>query len=353
MKTVSVIVINFNGLADLGPCLDSVAAQDYPDIELLVIDNGSSDGSVPWLREWARGPQGEGRFKAPGAVLLENSTNTGFSPALNQGIKATSGEFVMPLNTDVVLEPDFVSRLTGALGEEGVGSVSGKLLRFPPFGEGNIIDTVGHVIFNNRLAVSLGEGLRGSTSFLEPMEVWGTCGAAAIYSREMLEDVAVDGEYFDEDFFAFWEDLDLDWRARMRGWKCMLEPAAVGYHRRGGTGYRKSLLVETHNHKNRYLMMMKNDSARYVLRNLPGLLFTELLKGGALLVRCPRALLGLVQVAKLTPAMMRKRRVIQSRRLVPARDLDAWFEPFDYRNWIKRHLFNRGEMIVDAQRERP
>jgi hypothetical protein len=111
--------------------------------------------------------------------------------------------------------------------------------------------------------------------------------------------------------------------------------------------------VETHNYKNRYLMMIKNDSARYVLRNLPGILLTEALKGGALLVRCPRALLGLAQVARLVPAMVRKRRVIQSRRLVPARDLDVWFQPFDYKAWIRRHLLNRGEMIVEAQRERP
>lgn len=352
MKTVSVIVINFNGLADLPACLESVAGQDYPELELLIIDNGSTDGSAEWLREWAQAQSGRTRFKLAGSPVVENGANTGFSPALNQGIKATSGELVMPLNTDVVLEPAFISRLVEAFEDRGVGSVSGKLLRFPPFGEDNIIDTAGHVIFNNRLAESLGEGRRGAASFLEPMEIWGTCGAAAVYSREMLDDVAVEGEYFDEDFFAFWEDLDLDWRARMRGWRCMFEPAAVGYHRRGGAGYRKSLLVETHNYKNRYLMIIKNDSARYLLRNLPGLAATEALKGGALLVRCPKALLGLGQVVRLLPAMVRKRRVIQSRRLVPARDLDGWFQPFGYAKWVRRHLLNRGEMIVEAERER-
>ena len=352
MKTVSVIIINFNGLADIEACLESVAAQDYPELELLVIDNGSSDGSTEWLREWASGQSGGTRFKTTGPLLIENGANTGFSPALNQGIKATTGELVMPLNTDVVLEDSFIAMLVARLEKDSAGSVSGKLMRFPPFGKDNVIDTVGHVIFKNRLAESLGEGLRGATSFLEPIEVWGTCGAAAIYDRAMLEDVAVDGEYFDEDFFAFWEDLDLDWRARMRGWRCMFEPAAVGYHRRGGAGYRKSLLVETHNYKNRYLMIIKNDSARYLLRNLPGLAATEALKGGALLVRCPKALLGLGQVVRLLPAMVRKRRVIQSRRLVPARDLDGWFQPFGYAKWVRRHLLNRGEMIVEAERER-
>lgn len=345
MKTVSVIVINFNGSSDLAACLDSVAAQDHPACDVVVIDNASTDGS----REWLRSKAGEAGW---GFRLIENEANVGFSPALNQGIAATHGELVMPLNTDVVLEAGYVSALAAALEDPLTGSATGKLERFPPGGEDNIIDSAGHVIFRNRLAENLGEGRPAAASFLEPMEVWGVCGAAALYSREMLEDVAVDGEVFDEDFFAFWEDLDLDWRARMRGWRSMLVPAASAWHRRGGAGYRKSLLVETHNYKNRYLMMMKNDSARSLLPNLPGLIVTEVLKGAALLLRCPRALLGFVQAARLLPVMLRKRRTIQSRRLVPARELEHWFQPFDYRVWIKRHLFNRGEMIVEAHAER-
>ncbi|PKQ28063.1 MAG: hypothetical protein CVT63_04685 [Candidatus Anoxymicrobium japonicum] len=347
MKTVSVIVINFNGLEDLPVCLESVVAQEYPDIELVIVDNASSDGSREWLRAWVKKQSGMARVSPASPRLLENDSNIGFSPALNQGIRATGGEHVMSLNPDVALEPSFISALAEALEKPGVGSVSGKLLRFPPFARDGIVDTVGHVMFRNRLAENLGEGKRVESAFLEPAEIWGVCGAAALYSREMLDDVAVDGEYFDEDFFAFWEDMDIDWRAQMRGWKCVFEPRAIGYHRRGGTGYRKSVLVETHNYKNRYLMMMKNDSARYVLRNLPGIVVTEILKGGALLVRCPRALLGLVDVVRLIPSMIRKRRVIQSRRLVSARDIERMFEPFDYKAWLKRHLLNRGEMISD------
>ncbi|MHB8896370.1 MAG: glycosyltransferase family 2 protein, partial [Candidatus Geothermincolia bacterium] len=313
MSTVSVIVINFNGLGDLPACLDSVIAQDHPDIELVLIDNASADGSREWLRDWAGSQRAGGRFSNGGPVLMENVTNTGFSPALNQGIAASTGEVVMPLNTDVVLDPSFISRLSACLEEPPAGSASGKLLRFPPGGTGNVIDSAGHVIFRNRLAWNLGEGRRGDRAFLEPAEIWGTCGAAAMYARRMLDDVAVDGEYFDEDFFAFWEDLDLDWRARIRGWTCLFEPSALAWHRRGGAGYRKSLLVERHNFKNRYLMMIKNDSARGVLRNLPGIILVEILKAGALLVRCPRALLGLVDVVRLLPVMIAKRRVIQSR----------------------------------------
>lgn len=349
---VSIVLINFNGLADLPECLRSLTSQDYSDIELIAIDNASSDGSTELLREFADEPGNRERFAGDSPRLIANQRNTGFSPALNQGIRESSGDQVMPLNTDIVLRDDFVSSLVSAMDAEGVGSTSGKLLRFPPFGEDNIIDSAGHVIFSNRLAENRGEGERGVESCLEAGPVFGTCGAAGLYSRRMLEDVKVDGEYFDEDFFAFWEDVDLDWRARLRGWNCAYEPKAVAYHRRGGAGYRKSLLVEYHNYKNRYLMIIKNDSVRFLLRNLPGIVLTEVLKTGALLIRCPRALLSLGEVMRLMPGTLRKRRIIQRRRVVPAREMEVWFRPFDYPKWIRRHLLGRGEMIVEGERDR-
>jgi GT2 family glycosyltransferase len=353
MKLVSVVVINFNGLADLPACLESLREQDYRQIELLLVDNCSTDGSTDLLRDFAGDPANRERFTASSPRLIENSSNTGFSPALNRGIVESSGGLLMPLNTDVVLGSSFVSELASTIEEDPtVGSASGKLLRFPPLGQDNIIDSAGHIIFRNRLAENRGEGERGATYYLEPGEVFGTCGAAALYRREMLEDVKVNGEYFDEQFFAFWEDLDIDWRARIRGWRCLYNPIALAYHRRGGAGYRKSLLVEYHNYKNRHLMIIKNDSLPCYLKNLPGILVTEIFKGGALLVRCPRALLALVEVARLLPVMLAKRREIQSRRIVPARELERWFQPFHYRNWMKRHLLHRGEMVLEGERDR-
>ncbi len=353
MRLVSVIIINFNGLTDLPACLESITAQDHPDVELLLIDNCSTDGSADLLRDFCCDPVNQSRFAAQSPLLLSNDSNAGFSAALNRGIRESSGELVMSLNTDVVLDASFISSLVGTLERDRrAGSASGKLLRFPPGGDDNVIDSAGHVVFRNRLAENLAEGERGDQSRLEPAEVFGTCGAAALYRREMLEDVRVLGEYFDERFFAFWEDLDIDWRSRIRGWKCLYNPGAIAYHRRGGAGYRKSLLVEYHNYKNRYLLMIKNDSPLYILKNLPGILATELLKAGALLIRCPRALLALVEVARLMPLMRSKRRVIQSTRVVSARDLEVWLQPFPYRKWIRRHLLNRGQMIVDGEMER-
>lgn len=350
MKLVSAIIINYNGLRDLPGCLESLKGQDHEAIELIAVDNLSTDGSRELLLDFAADPGSARRFAGDPPRVIANDENRGFSAALNQGIRHSRGELVISMNTDVVLEPGYVSALAREFDDPDVGSATGKLLRFPPGGTGNAIDSAGHYIFKNRLAENRGEELPGGTACLERERVFGACGAAAVYSRSMLEDVSVRGEYFDEDFFAFWEDLDIDWRAALRGWKCIYNPEAVAYHRRGGGGYRKSLLVEYHNYKNRYLMMLKNDSARHLLRNLPGLLLTEILKGGALLLRCPGAVASLAEVIRLVPRMLGKRRAIQSRRLVPSREVEHWFRPFHYRVWIKRNLVERRGMIEESER---
>lgn len=353
MKLVSVVVINFNGAGDLPACLESVAGQDYPEIELVLVDNRSTDGSVDYLSRFAGDAANRARFAVGSPTLIRSRDNAGFSAALNRGIDRSSGELVMPLNTDVVMSGTFVSSLVAAVEDDPtVGSASGKLLRFPAEDPDSPIDSAGHVVFRNRLAGNRGEGLRGSGHCTEKVEVFGTCGAAALYRREMLDDIQVRGEWFDEHFFAFWEDLDVDWRARIRGWRCVYEPAAVAWHRRGGAGYRKSLLVEYHNFKNRFLLSIKNDTPRCYLRNLPGILFTDSLKAAALLVRCPRALLALGEVLRLLPVMLAKRRAIQSERVVSAEELEQWFQPFRYRAWIRRHLLDRGAPVVETERPR-
>ncbi len=338
MRVVSAILINYNGAADLSSCLDSLVGQDYPSIELLIVDNASTDDSADILKNFVNDPKVKERFWGESPFLISNERNTGFSAAMNEGIRQSSGELILSLNTDVVLEPDFISELAGVMEDRDVGSSSGKLLRFPPGGRDNPIDSAGHVIFKNRLARNIGEGVAGSSAFLEKMEVFGTCGAAAMYSREMLEDIRVADEYFDEDFFAFWEDLDVDWRAAMRGWKCVYNPLAVAYHRRGGAGYRKSPLVEYHNFKNRYLLMLKNDTPLFFLRNLPGIFFTEIFKIGALLIRCPSAVRAVVDIVRMLPRILEKRRVIQAGRIVPPDEIEKRFAPFDYRDWLKTHF---------------
>lgn len=351
MRVVSAILINYNGAPDLPTCLDSLMRQDYPSIELVVIDNASTDNSSEILTRFLNDPRAREKFWGGSPFLISNEKNIGFSGALNEGIRRSTGDLILSLNTDIVLEPQFISELARVMEDRDVGSASGKLLRFPPGNRDNPIDSAGHIIFKNRLARNIGEGVAGSTAFLAEAQVFGTCGAAAMYSREMLEDIKTGDEYFDEDFFAFWEDVDVDWRAALRGWKCIYNPGAIAYHRRGGAGFRKPPVVEYHNLKNRYLLMIKNDSPMFFLKNLPGILFTEILKIGALLFRCPGALRALGEVVRILPSMLEKRRLVQSRRIVPPDEIEARFAPFDYRRWVKTHLLEWRKFISVREAE--
>ena len=327
MSEVSVLILNYNGAKFIEACLQSVLAQDYPTTEIIVIDNASNDESADIVKEGF-----------PGVVLLEAGANLGFAGGMNLGIKNSRGEFVLLLNPDVVLDKGFLSAMVEAIESDvSVGSVSGKVYKLEER-EAHLLDTTGHVIFKNRLFTDRGDGEPDTGQYDSIEEIFGTCAGTGLYRRKMLEDVKIGDEYFDEAFFLFLEDTDLSWRAQLRGWKCLYTPRAVARHWRGGVAVRKSKLVELHNYKNRYMMIVKNDSGLSLFKSLHHFVITDTLKSAALLWRCPRALAGWWQVWRNMPALIRKRRIIQRNRTVGRKDFERWLMPFDYRGWIGRQL---------------
>ncbi len=327
MLPVSVLVLNYNGRSFIEACLESVFAQQHPLHEVLVIDNGSVDGSVSLVRE---------RF--PQAKVVEAGSNLGFAGGMNLGIRESSGELLFLLNPDVVLEPEYLGVLAQALeARPTYGSATGKIYRFP-VGERKIIDTTGHLIFTNRLFTDRGEGEIDTGQFNEGGDVFGACAGVGLYKREMLEDIKEGTEYFDESFFLFLEDTDLNWRAQLRGWQTWYSPQAVAYHHRGGTAKRRTKVVEINNYKNRYMMLLKNDPWIDIVKHIHHFVVTDTLKTAALLWRCPPALLGWFTVWRETPALLRKRRIIQKNRKVSRAEFDKWFISFDYGRWIRRQI---------------
>lgn len=330
MDLVSIIIINWNGKKFIEGCLNSIAKQDYPAIEIIVIDNTSTDGSPDIVEEMF-----------PEAKLVRNKVNRGFAGAFNQGVDTAKGHYIMSLNPDVYLQPHFVSAMVNAIKlDERIGSVSGKLLRQAEDEEG-VIDSTGHIIFKNRLTRNRGVDQKDEGQYDQECYIFGTCGAAALYKRKMLEDIKIDSEYCDEDFFAFWEDIDLDWRAQLRGWSCYYTPYALAHHFRGGIRKPRPKVIELGNYRNRYLAIIKNDSFLGLFLNLHHILFTDTIKIGALLLRCPGALLGWIDILKLLPKMLSKRRKIQKRAVVKPRKVEIeWFQKFDYPNWIKKNILS-------------
>ncbi|RMD96896.1 MAG: glycosyltransferase family 2 protein [Deltaproteobacteria bacterium] len=250
--TVSVVIVNWNGGELIDGCLRSLQAQDYPGpIETIVVDNASTDGSPARILE-----------AFPGIRMIRNHRNRGFAAAQNQGLRIATGRYCLPLNFDIVLTPSFLSEMVAAIGEDpAIGIVSGKLLRLDSrTASERIIDSTGIVMpFHFPVARGQEEADRGQ--YDTPCEVFGACGAAPLYRREMLTDIAIRGEFFDETFVTYVEDVDLSWRAQLRGWRCRYTPRAVAFHLRGATRRENPREQEVYyriGYRNRYLMLVKN-----------------------------------------------------------------------------------------------
>jgi len=316
---VSAIVVNWNGRRFLDECLDALAAQDYRPIETIVVDNGSVDGSVELLEH------------RQDVRLIRNPRNLGFAAANNIALRAATGEYVLLLNYDATLEPGYVASLVAALQrDERLGSATGKLLRPAGAGTPRVIDSTGHVIFRNDWAANRGENEPDGPAHDLAGEVFGVCAAAGLYRRAMLDDVTVDGEVLDSTFFTYLEDVDLDWRAQLRGWRSWYEPAARATHHRGGSGGRVSVEIQRHIFKNRILMIIKNDRGGSLTWRLPGILAFTVAKFTQGMIRSPAFAGAVWQTIRAMPQAWRRRRHIQARRTAPSLVMDRWFAPYPY-----------------------
>ncbi|MGA2192325.1 MAG: glycosyltransferase family 2 protein [Nitrospirota bacterium] len=309
-EKVSVSIVSYNTRHFLGDCLSSVMAQTYPDVETVLVDNGSTDGSAGFVRE-----------NFPAVKVIESRENLLFCKGQNVGIKEGSGEYVLVLNSDVVLDKNFISEMVGAARmDETIGSVSGKILRTG----GEKIDTTGLFLGRSRKPVERGYGRKDDGSYGEPGYIFGAGGAAPLYRRRMLEDVALEGEYFDEGYGAFYEDLDLAWRARRRGWKAYYAPGAVAWHARGGTAKVKNPPVFLRRYDltylsdkmkarlilNRYMTVIKNDRPLEFLRDLPWIALYDARLWVYLLLFSPGAIPEFIKGFPRLKSAFRRRKMI-------------------------------------------
>jgi GT2 family glycosyltransferase len=229
---------------------------------------------------------------------------------------------------------------------ENAGAAAGKVRRPPARGDAGpmLIDSAGIAVRADRAAFDRGEGEPEGSAFCDTEEVFAVSGAALFARRSALDDVAVDGEYLDEAFFMYKDDVDLCWRMRLRGWECWYVPAAGAFHVRSGRGlggrrYRagavaylrneraKPAHVRVHSLKNEWLMLLKNDSARSSLPDLPRIALRQALLAGTTAVLSPRLLLRALRMfAAAIPNAWRWRSEIRRRAVVDPRVLRArWF----------------------------
>lgn len=318
---VSVTIVTYNSGRFIKRCLESVLAQKYPLKEIIVIDNASTDGTIDILEQFEQTCQ-----------VYYNEENAGFAAAQNQAIAESHGEWVLTLNPDVLLLPNFIQALVDAgQFDSRIGTVCGKLLTMSPHFEipaRAVVDSTG--IYFNPMLRHLDRGSQevDNGHYLNYEYVFGATAAAALYRRAMIEDVSLDGEFFDCDFFVYREDADVAWRAQLMGWKCLYVPFARGYHvRKVLPGNRRALPPEINMHsvKNRFLMRIKNISPGLYWRNIVSITARDLVVVACCFLWEQTSLKALWFLVRNWKKAVAKRRVIQARRRVDEAYMASWF----------------------------
>lgn len=300
---VTVVIPNWNGERFLPPCLGSLREQSFRDFETVLVDNGSTDGSVPFVSR-----------NFPEVRVLSLGENKGFSVAVNAGIRASHAEYVALLNNDTETDPGWLEALVRAAeAHPEAGSFASKLVDFK---DRSMLDGAGDALRRSGLPYRLGHGEPDRGQYDEAAFVFGACAGAALYRRSMLDDIGL----FDEDFFAYCEDGDLSFRAQLTGYRCLYVPEAVVYHLGSASaGGKRSPTAVRLGTRNGLWLLVKNLPAPLVPRFLPFVAAGQLsrLISTASTFTLRAHLEGLAGVPRLLPRMLRKRREIQKRRQVP------------------------------------
>ena len=309
LPVVSVVIPNWNGKAHLGVCLDALRRQTYRRLEIIVVDNASTDGSLEFI---ATG--------YPEVRVVPLTTNQGFAGAVNIGVRAGRGAILALLNNDTEADPAWAAELVVGLERHPWAGFAASKLRL--FDRRDYLHSAGDTFSRAGEANSRGVWERDTGQYDQEGPVFSACGGAVAYRRAMLDDVGL----LDEDFFFNLEDVDLAWRAQLRGYGCVFVPTAVVYHKLSATG--GGVTASYYTGRNALWLIAKDYPTELLRRDWPRIAAAQLRSGWAAL----RAWRGAAARARLRgqiagwrslPAMLAKRRLIQSSRRVSARDIDA------------------------------
>jgi GT2 family glycosyltransferase len=219
LPLLSVIIPNWNGVRHLPACLNSLRQQTYPHLEVILVDNASTDESVALVRR-----------EYPEVAVLVLGENLGLTGGINRGIQLAQGEIIAPLNNDTEVRPGWAEAMvTALLGHPDTGMAASKMLLFD---ERDTLHSAGDAYGVDGIPVNRGVWQKDEGQFDGDEYIWGGCGGAVAYRRAMLEDIGL----FDEDLFMYCEDVDLNWRAQLAGYKCIFAPEAMVYHHLSATG---------------------------------------------------------------------------------------------------------------------
>jgi len=248
---VSVIIVNWNGKHHLVECLTSLLKQTFKSFETILVDNGSTDGSIEFVEE---------HFPVVKVIKLNN--NKGFCRGNNIGLQHARGDFIALLNNDTLVDMHWLEELYRAITKHShVGTCASCIVNYY---SRDVLDTAGDGFDLCGVGYKIGEGMP-VTEFQKERYVFGACAGAVLYRRSMIDEIG----FFDERFFAVGEDLDLNFRARLAGYKCLYVPQAVVYHKINQTVGRNSDFLLYHSRRNVEYTFFKNMPFPLIIATLP------------------------------------------------------------------------------------
>jgi len=326
-------------------CLESIKNQNYKNIEISVFDDCSEEDPSETIKR-----------SFPDVKIIRNKENIGLLKTENKAIRESNGKYVLLLNQDIHLGSDYISKLVKVMeNNKQIGAVSGKILRFCVNDENNlqfskVIDSTGLQFFKDRNVIDRGQSEEDIGQYNRVERVFGITGAAPFYRREALEDIKLNNEYYDENFWMYKDDVDLCWRLNLREWGCNYCPQATAYHARSSKGIsakdrsgfirRRLSIIKNRIIKagsgsvatrrisfcNHYLMLVKNDTVSSILRSFFQFSWLEFQKVVFGILFEPHVYFpGWVDFFRKLAKIKKKRKIIQSRRTVSAKELEKLF----------------------------
>ena len=248
-ELISVIIPNWNGAKHIVTCLESVVQSSYRTLEIIVVDNGSTDESIALITK-----------NFPDVKILKFNSNNGFSVAINVGIKESQGEFIFLLNNDMKLDPNCIERLCSSLcNRPNCSMATGKVIRFD---QTDHIDSAGDSITTSCAPFNRGHLHKDSGQYNNEELIFGGCAGATLYRRELFSQIGT----FDETFFAYMEDVDFNCRALLTGHNTVYIPGAITYHHGNATFGTFSFAHVFYTNRNTLFVLLKNYRLRWIIR---------------------------------------------------------------------------------------
>jgi GT2 family glycosyltransferase len=306
---ISVVVVSYNSGKFLGKNLQSLVSQTSPFKQIIVVDNHSTDDSPAICAAYGSG-----------VTVLALPENSGYAAAANRGIARSDSDLLLVANADIFLDPNFNARVVAKFqADNDIALLSPLILRF----DGKTVDSAGQACSSALYPREIGYNRDIADLSLREGPVFSVCGAATVFRREALEQLKLQEEYYDEDFFMFWEDFDIGWRAHDLGLKALFCPDAIVYHYRSGTlekgvlsrfslALARPAAIKYHLVKNRYLTLIKNFRFPQHLRSIPFVFFKDLFWVSLLTFASPKIIIPLLTSGKYIKRAFKKRRQLMA-----------------------------------------